>query len=183
MTATGRHATPSQPVALPPNAMARGVAVVIVAVIAGFVLYKATIADSSGDVASVSTSATTIPAIDPNATPATVVAATPERAPAEVKVVAVNAAAVNGVAGKATTLLVSLGYNPLTPTTSATQFDSSRIYYQPGFDREALSLAATLGLLPEQVEAMPATPPIEVAVLQDAGLLLVVAPDLVAKLP
>lgn len=182
MTATGRHATPSQP-ALPPNAMARGVAVVIVAVIAGFVLYKATIADDSSSVASVVTSQTTVPAVDPNAVTTVPAVTVPERTPGEVKVISVNAAGVNGVAGKATEQVISFGYNPLTPATAATKYDSSRIYYQPGFDREGLTLAASLGLLPEQVEPMPATPPIDLADLQDAGLLLMVAPDLVAKLP
>jgi hypothetical protein len=168
---------------MPPNAMARGVAVVIVAVIAGFFLYQATISDTSSSVASTVVPETTVPAVDPNAPVATTAPVTPERTPGEIKVVAVNAAGVQGVAGRATDQIISFGYNALSPATSGTKFESSRIYYQPGFDREALSLATLLGLPPEQVEAMPATPPIELAELQDAGLLVMVAPDLVAKLP
>lgn len=84
--------------------------------------------------------------------------------PAEqVKVIALNATSTAGVAGKISDLLIAARYNVLAAgnatATAKAAARASFVYYTPGYTREALLVAQTLGVAPTNVQALPAPPP------------------------
>jgi len=84
------------------------------------------------------------------------------RAPAEVKVVAINGTTTPKLGAKATTKLQASGYNALAPgdakTKSATA--TSVIYVvTAGYEREAAAIAAIFGLPASAVRAVPSPAP------------------------
>lgn len=86
------------------------------------------------------------------------------RQPSTVKVVAINATNTSGIAGRATQRLQTAGYNALTPGNATAEFKATNptsvVYVvTPGYDREAVAVAAVFNLPASAVREMPATPP------------------------
>ncbi|MDQ6910998.1 MAG: LytR C-terminal domain-containing protein [Actinomycetota bacterium] len=97
------------------------------------------------------------PTSAPPTTPSTVASAS--RPPASVRVIAFNASAVPGSAGRLSTRLKTLGYAVAPPGPDKTPAkDSSTVMYRPGFDSEAKALAAALELDPSVTQAAESAP-------------------------
>jgi hypothetical protein len=86
-------------------------------------------------------------------------AASTARAPASVHVIAFNASAVPGSAGRLSTRLKTQGYAvaPAGPDRKPAQ-DTSAVMYRPGFDSEARALATALGLDSSTAQAAEGAP-------------------------
>jgi hypothetical protein len=78
--------------------------------------------------------------------------------PAEVRVLVANGTSINGAAGVATDKLIARNYATLTPT-NAESVESTTIYYEEGYEADALLIAEYLSAQPSQVAPMPATDP------------------------
>lgn len=157
------------------GAGARGLVVVLIAVVLGvFLLARAlddplTVETSSGSTGGGGGTATTtaetpsttsadgtattaVPTTDAegNEIPTTTTDLTAARPPSQVKIQVANAARVSGAAGSQTQSLQALGYATGTPTnyTGPEILDTSRIHYKLGFLLEAQNLARALNLDP-----------------------------------
>jgi hypothetical protein len=114
---------------------------------------------------------TTTPATAPAPTPAAV------RAPAEVRVTAVNASKVAGTAGRGGARLKSQGYAVQSPSPDRRPQDTSVVMYRPGFENEARALASNLELDGSAVAAMDAS-----ASKANVDLAVVIGNDLAGRL-
>ena len=106
------------------------------------------------------------------------------RAPAQIRVIAVNATGQAGRATQATTRLRQAGYNALQPGNATQAVTSSRpasvVYVvAPGYDREAAVIAALFGLPASAVQPLPTPSPspditdnANIAVLVGSGITL-----------
>ena len=103
------------------------------------------------------------------------------RQPSTVKVIAVNATATSGVAGRATARLTTAGYNALAPGNATAAYKATKpttIVYvvTAGYDREAAAIAALFGLPSSSVKPLPTPSPstdikdVNVAVVIGSGL-------------
>jgi hypothetical protein len=104
------------------------------------------------------------------------------RQPATIKVVAINATKTAGIAGRATDKLRAAGYNALAPGNATNEFratnPTSVVYVvTPGYDNEAIAVAAVFNLPASAVRALPATSPspdikanVNIAVIIGTGL-------------
>lgn len=158
------------------GAMVRGVVLIIVAVALGIVLLRATDApepfanaiggDGAGQtttsrpagVPQTSTTASTVPAVDPST----------------ITVLVANGAGVGGLAAKLTEQVEGEGFEVATPT-DAEDAEKSTIYFAPGFEEAATAVAALFDPKPA-VAPLPDPPPVDD--LQGANLVLVAAADL-----
>ena len=96
------------------------------------------------------------------------------RAPAEVKVLTLNASGVSGAAARLTERLRSDGYDVGAPASRPVQ-ETSALLHRPGFDAEARAVATSLGLEPSLLEPTE-SPPGEV------DLVVIIGQDLAARL-
>jgi hypothetical protein len=158
MTTTQRP-RPQRPAAPAPNPASRGLILVAVAVVLGIILLvkgggvgfegsgeDLTIdADSSGEETPVQEAATTTT----EAPPETSVA------PAALTIVALNGAGLDGYAGAAQQFLSVAGYTSTTAATAATQTAETVVYYAPGFEVDAATVAALFGLDLTAVQPLP----------------------------
>jgi LytR cell envelope-related transcriptional attenuator len=81
------------------------------------------------------------------------------RAPASVSVVVLNGSGgVKGVAGATTDKIKAKGYKTLEPGNAA-PVDKTTVYYTQGYQADANAVAGVLGLAPTSVSAAPANPP------------------------
>lgn len=161
------------------GAMARGIMLIVVAVLLGVVLLNATddpepfarASDEESD--DQGATPTTEPAGGDEETTSTSAPAV-ARDPSEVTVYVVNGSGVRGAAGSITERLKGSTYITVDPG-NIDVVDSSRVYFTPGYEADA---AAVAGLLtpPPAVEALPDPPPVDD--LQGAQVLVVVAADL-----
>lgn len=155
MTTTQRP-RPQRPTPPAPNPASRGVILVAVAVVLGAILLikgggigfdqadqELTI-DSGGDAPAAETTTTT-----------TVAAPSTSVAPAELTIVALNGAGINGYAGSAQQFLSVAGYTSTTAATAATQATTTTVYYAPGFEADALAVAELFGLDATAVQPIP----------------------------
>jgi hypothetical protein len=160
----------------PPVRVVRGVALVVVGVALGVILFHSVGRAPAGSVASVAanpgaqTSTTTPPA------PTTTAAARP---PAQVKALVANGTKTSGAGGKASDTLRKAGYNVLAPTNTTAPAASSAVLFLPGFASEASAVATALGLAPTTV--MPVPTPAPVANSQIANVVIVIGPDLAGQ--
>jgi len=176
MTTPGRYASSDNSFAgSTGNAAARGVALIAVAVLIGFVLLAKGF-DGPSDTSTAPTVTTTAApnvttteagatetttTADPAGTTTSAPAIAPAaslRPPAEVKVVVANGSGVNGAAGAAKGELTTAGYvaeakNAVTATT-----ELSAVYYIDGYAEEAKAVAQTLGGTAALLRAAPADP-------------------------
>ena len=173
--------TATQPRPSGADANARGLAVLAVAVVIGFLLLlnvgvPGSADDSSGPSGTVDASgldpdetddpgtddpATTDPVDDPDAT---TTSSTPDdagpRQPSEVAVLVLNSGGPTGSAGGTSTTLSNAGYNMGAADNAATRGAAETVvYFQEGFQVEADAVASVLGLGEDAVGAIPETAP------------------------
>ncbi len=155
MTTTQRP-RPQRASTPPPNSASRGLIIVAVAVVLGAILLikgggvgfernanDLTIDPGTEASAPVDTTTTTMPVT---------VTSVP---PAALKVVALNGAGVNGYAGQAQQFLSIAGYTSTTAATAATPSETTIVYYAPGFEADAQSIATLFGLDPSAAQPFP----------------------------
>jgi hypothetical protein len=158
--------------------MARGVALIVAAVLVGVILLRAT--DSPGEFTRVDettaatgdTSKTTVSV--PGDTPATV-APTAARNPADVTVLVANGAGINGLASKVADKLKAANYVTAEPGNTKAPAESSSVFFTPGYEADAQAVAALL-TPPPPVAALPDPPPVDD--MKGAHVLVVAAADL-----
>lgn len=160
--------------------MARGVVLIVVAVVLGVVLLQATdepgpfepaISDGAGLAGGVSTTPSS-EAGEPTSTSETTVQPVD---PSTITVLVANGSGgVAGLAGRLTEQLAAEGYQTASPTDTGA-IDSSVVYYTPGFEDAAEALAA---LFEPPPEVAPLPDPAPVDDLEAANLVLVAAADL-----
>ncbi|MGI9578903.1 MAG: LytR C-terminal domain-containing protein [Microthrixaceae bacterium] len=163
-----------------PDPAARGIILVVVAVVLGAILLAAggtvgfdqddasvDIGEGGGD----GVTETTAPVEEETTTSAPVTVA-----PSEVAVVAANGAGISGLAGETATFLATQGYNNTSATDAVTDTAQTVVYYVDGFQPNAAAIAATLGIPASQVQPLPAEP---VASEQPDGtaVVVVIGPD------
>ena len=156
-------------------AAGRAAAVLLVAVVIGILLLNK-VDDPERQVSAGGGGNTTEETTTTVATP--VPTTLPARPPAEVKVLSANGTKVNGAAGKTRDALKALGYNVLSPIETKRPVEASVVFFTPGFDREAQTVAQALKLQPTSVQPLPAADALPVSDLRGANVVAVVGPDL-----
>jgi hypothetical protein len=158
------------------GAMARGVALIIAAVLLGVVLLNATDTPSFEGVAA---DRTTVPSGDDGPTTtagdgsSTTIAA--EHDPASVTVLVANGAGINGLASKIRAKLNAANYVTAEPGNTKAPADESSVYFSPGYEADANAVAALLTPAPK---VAPLPNPVPVADMKNANVLVVAAADL-----
>jgi len=156
--------------------MARGVALIIAAVLLGIVLLKAT--DQPSFEAS-GVDRTTIPADTGHTTTTTKGSSSTTLAaahdPSTVTVLVANGAGINGLASKIGDKLKAANYVTAEPGNTKAPADASAVYFSPGYEADANAIAALLTPAPK-VAALPNPAP--VSDLKNAKVLVVAAADL-----
>lgn len=165
-----------------PDPAARGLILVVVAVVLGAILLAAggrvgfdaddnavDIGENGADGSAADGSATTETTETTEAPPSTV-------APAEVSVVAANGAGIGGLAGRTSEFLATQGYSNVTATDAVSDVSSTVVYFAEGFEPNAAAVATLFSLPAEQVQPLPAEP---VAGEQPEGtaVVVVLGPD------
>ena len=142
---------------------------------------KATTA-SSATATTATTTATTTPgspttaASSPTTTkPKSSTTTGPTTPPAKVTVLVANGSTVSGEATKITAQLHAAGWDTLPPVNSATNVSSSTVYYAPGFQPSATSIASSLGVPASQVQ--PVSSSVPVSSVAGADVVVVIGPD------
>jgi hypothetical protein len=160
------------------GAMARGIALIVAAVLVGVVLLRATdgpadftrVEDSSPVTTDSSKTTVSTPG---DTTPVTT--ATPARNPAEVTVLVANGAGINGLASKVADKLKAANYVTAEPGNTKAPADESAVFYTPGYEADAGAVAALL-TPPPKVAPLPDPPPVDD--MKSAQVLVVAAADL-----
>ncbi len=98
------------------------------------------------------------------------------RPPADVKVLAANATATSGLAGRTRDYLQTVGYNALAPTDATRSLDATQVQHTPEFEAEARALAQLLQLPASSIRPLEENPP--VAETRGADIVLVIGNDL-----
>lgn len=161
--------------------MARGIALIVVAVVLGIILLNATdrtpsFTKSTGSKATTATTVAEPGGSSSSTTPATT---TKSKAhdPSAVSILVANGSGVKGAAAKIATTLAGSNYVLKTSVNTKTPASSSVVYYTAGYDADARAIASLLTPAPS-VQAMPN--PLPVADLAGANVLVVVAADIAA---
>lgn len=147
------------------DANTRGIAVLVVAVLIGFLLL---LKAGDGGTSEVSTGTTpgtvdtsgietTSTVAGSDTTTTTADTGSTGRAPSEVKVIVLNGSGKVGVAKTNSAAIGQKGYTMLTPGNAAANSSSTAVYYAEGYKTEAEAVAAALGKTPDIVVAKPTT--------------------------
>lgn len=159
------------------SAMARGVAVVVLAVVVGIVVLKVSGEEQSfespSDKRDQSPSGSDPASTDPT-TPPPVTETVPAATPATTKVLVLNGSETKGAAKTATARLTAAAFQTATPTDTPTKPTPSAVYFVTGFEPMAQQVATNLGIAAKPV-AMPTPGPI--ADLAGAQVVVVIGPD------
>jgi len=149
-----------------PDPAARGIILVVVAVVLGAILLAAggTVGfdqdDESVDIgeggageggAGEGATETTAPTETATSAPVTV-------APSQVAVVAANGAGISGLAGQSADFLATQGYTNTAATDALADTAQTVVYYVDGFQPNAVAIAGAFGLPETQVQPLPAEP-------------------------
>ncbi|HYF47690.1 MAG TPA: LytR C-terminal domain-containing protein [Acidimicrobiales bacterium] len=163
------------------GAMARGIALIVAAVLLGVVLLRATDGDEpftpvadddeteviSGDEDDDTDTSVDVPTTDTTLAP--------PRNPAEVTVLVANGAGIGGLASRIAETLNGANYITAEPTNTRAPADESVVFYTPGYEADAAAVAALLTPTP-RTEALPDPPPVES--IGTANVIVVAAADL-----
>jgi hypothetical protein len=163
--------------------MARGIALIVAAVLLGVILLRATdgpepfdaVATESNDGGrgNSNDTATTLP--DDTATTATTAVA--PHNPAEVTVLVANGASISGLASQISDQLKAANFVVAEPTNTKAPAAESAVFYVAGYEADAAAIAALLSPAPKTAP-MPDPPPVDD--LAGAQVLVVAAADLAA---
>ncbi|MHB8295168.1 MAG: LytR C-terminal domain-containing protein [Acidimicrobiales bacterium] len=99
--------------------------------------------------------------------------------PSRVKVLVANGTSVAGAAGRVSTSLHQAGFATLSPTNTSSSVQASAVYFMPGYDVEAATLAKVIGLGPSTVAPLPS--PLPVSTTQGADVVVTVGPGLASR--
>lgn len=176
------------------DANARGIIVLVAAVVIGFLLLlNAGASGSDGGTVAADDTSTTIDVsglgddvdepTDPTTPDDTAVETIPEettagnRPPGEVSVLVLNIpGGVAGAAGAGTETLSGAGYQMGEPANAnSAELESTTIYFSEGFEQDAVSVASVLGRAADAVAPMPEEPLGPGA--EDADVVVVLGPD------
>jgi hypothetical protein len=135
-------------------ALGRAVIIVVLAVAVGYAALQAQSSHSSPSAASSATTSTTLPRHV--ATPTT----TTTLPRSQVKVLVANGTQVNGLAGQFTQQLGAQGWSTLTATNAATAVSTSTVYFAPGDQSAAQTIATYLGLKATAVQPLSTATPV-----------------------
>lgn len=151
------------------DANARGIAVLAAALLIGFLLlWKAGGPDGSQEARAVTTTTVDTSGIGGEittttstaGTTSTVAGGTEGREPSKVTVLVLNSGAPTGSAATTTATIDSAGYKTADPADAIDRsLATTAVYYAPGYQAEATSVAALLGKPASVVAPMPATAP------------------------
>jgi hypothetical protein len=161
--------------------MARGIALIVAAVLLGIVLLNAT--DSADPfvpkvtAADGSTTTTTERATGDSTDTTSTTVAVKAHPPGEVTALVVNGSGVTGAAGQIAQKLSAGGYK-LKPSGNTKTAAASNVYFKPGYEADARAIAALLAPAPG---VLPMPDPAPVKDLLGANVLVVVAADLAGK--
>lgn len=169
---------PSEPVANP----ARGVALVVVAVLVGLFLLRngldsSTTVSAGSDKGSDSSSAdagSDSSGTDGGSSTTTTLAT---RVPSETKTIVLNGSGVGGAAKRVSNTLAGLGYDLTNPDgdNSTIKPDTTQVLYTDGFQAEAAAVAAAIGAPATGVQALGTQSPGNTA---GANVIVILAADL-----
>lgn len=161
------------------GAMARGIALIVVAVLLGVILLRATDSPEVGDVdtgplAGARTTTTSAPtASAPSTTTTTALD------PSTIIVLVANGAGVSGLAGDLTTSVAEAGFETVDATdVLGDDVETSTVYYTSGFQQGAEAVAELFDGVPD-VAVLP--DPAPVADLAGANVVVVAGADLVPE--
>lgn len=164
------------------GAMARGMALIVVAVVLGILLLRATdgpepFEAGAGPRGADDTTTTTAAADDQGGGPSTTLSPPPpDIDPSTVTVLVANGASVSGFAGDLTELVAAEGFETADPTDVDEDVETSTVYFTPTFEEAAEAVAAVFDPVPE-VAALPDPSPVDD--LAGADVVLVAGLDLV----
>jgi hypothetical protein len=156
-----------------PNPASRGLILVVVGVVLGAILLLrgggVGFDDDSTGVEIESGSEVTTTTVPPETT------APVAQPPAAVKVVVANGSGVSGLAAKGSQLLARSGYTASSATDALQPATASVVYFAPGFEANAASIAELVGLPADRVQPVAG----QVGKVQpaDAGVVVLLAPD------
>ena len=153
--------------------MARGVALIIAAVLLGVVLLRATDSPTFEAIGSDTTTVTGSGSTTTTPGSSTTLAAAHD--PASVTVLVANGAGINGLASKIGDKLKAANYVTAEPGNTKAPADESAVYYTPGYEADANAIAALLTPAPK-VAPLPEPPPVDD--LKGAQVVVVAAADL-----
>lgn len=164
------------------GAMARGIALIVAAVLLGVILLNATDAPEPLTVSSDESPEVTTEAPSGGNPTTTVVAPVGSdttgpaaaRPPAEVTVLVANGAQVQGAASKLSTQIAGGGFTMTSPANAA-PVPTSSVYFAEGYEADARAVAALLTPAPP-VALMPSPPPVDD--LRGAQVVVVQGPEL-----
>ncbi|HEX4905106.1 MAG TPA: LytR C-terminal domain-containing protein [Acidimicrobiales bacterium] len=162
------------------GAMARGIALIVAAVLLGVILLRAT--DSPEPFANIDTEVddegegTTV-TTDPTITTETTAAPATVHNPAEVTVLVANGAGIPGLASKIGDQLKGANFVVAEPGNTKAPADESAVFFTPGYEGDAAAIAALLSP-PPKVAPLPDPPPVDD--MKSAHVLVVAAADLAA---
>ena len=143
------------------GASPRGIALILVALVVGFVLIGTGLDSDSG---SSSPAALPAGADEPTSTTSettstTLAAALPNE---QVRVLVANASSSDGAAQRFTDQLNALNYATLPPTNFDPNREDTVVYYSEGFESEAAGVASAIGAPETSLQVVPVPSPVEV---------------------
>lgn len=169
------------------SGVARGVVLVLAAIIVGAILLpSATRAPLSG----AATAATTTPSSPsgssgpsgstaPSASTTTTTTAPVNQAPSTIKVLVANGTNTNGAAAAVSSFLNGKGFGTLSPIDALTTVGASQVYAIGGATGAAREVATALGLSASSVQAVGM--PVPVSSVGSATVVVIVGPDLTSR--
>jgi hypothetical protein len=145
------------------GASPRGIALIAVAVLIGFVLIGTGLDTDSGggssSPAALPAGAETTTTTAEDTTSTTVAEALPVE---QVRVLVCNASSTDGAGGRITDELNALNYATLDPSNCDPNIDETIVYFAEGFEQEAAGVASAIGAPETSVQALPVPSPVEV---------------------
>ena len=166
----------------------RGALLIALAVVIGVVLLTKAVDSDSGTVetgdggndnpAPVTTDAPDTTASTSGGAGTTSTTLGPPKPPNEVTVMVANGSGVQGAAGALSEQLKAAGYRVAEEDNAKGNVQATVVYYAPGFQREAATMAESIGANPATVQAMPNPVPTEDGDLRGSQILVVLGPDL-----
>ena len=159
------------------GALARGIALIVVAVILGVILLQATngpdpFSTGTGALGNDETTTTSAPITERTTT----TSAPPDTIdPSTITVLVANGASVAGLAGDLTDMVAEAGFETAAATDADEDVETSTVYFTPGFEDAANAVAGVFDPVPE-VAPLPDPPPVDD--LAGANVVVVAGPEL-----
>jgi LytR cell envelope-related transcriptional attenuator len=98
--------------------------------------------------------------------------------PAQVKVLVLNGSGKAGIAKAGADVLKAANYTTLEPSNAkGGTIATSIVYFVPGYDADAATVTAKLGLPASAAQPLPTPPPAEIADPKDANVIVLVGSD------